>query len=116
MALFISFFTVQYFWQHCNKKFLAAKVAVAYVILRPNLSFDYFKLLQLHIGLFRDRFRHVFLMLNFREYIDGVLKTEVNFEFLLNLFASEIDTIHKFYIDEYHQKMIDKHLINLKII
>ena len=64
----------------------------------------------------RDRFRHVFSRLNFREYIDGVLKTAVNFEFLLNLFVSEIDTICKFFINEYHQKMIDKHLINLKII
>ena len=35
--------------------FLAAKVAVAYVILRPNLSFDYFKLLQLHICLLAYR-------------------------------------------------------------
>ena len=64
----------------------------------------------------RDRSRLVILGLNSKEYIDGVLKSRVNFEFLINLFISENDRIHKFFMDEYHRKMIDKHLINLKII
>ena len=64
----------------------------------------------------RDRFRVVILKLNSKEYIDGVLKSRVNFEFLINLFISENDRIHKFFMDECHRKMIDKHLINLKII
>ena len=42
----------------------------------------------------RDRFRVVILKLNFKEYIDGVLKSKVNFEFLVNLFISENDRIH----------------------
>ena len=42
----------------------------------------------------RDRFRVVILKLNSKEYIDGVLKSKVNFEFLLNLFVSENDRIH----------------------
>ena len=43
---------------------------------------------------FRDRFRVVILKLNSKEYIDGVLKSKVNFEFLVNLFVSENDRIH----------------------
>ena len=65
---------------------------------------------------FRDRFRRVFSRLNFRQHIDGVLETNVNFEFLANLFISENDTIGKFFIDEYHQKVKNIHLIDLKII
>ena len=42
----------------------------------------------------RDRFRVVILKLNSKEYIDGVLKSKVNFEFLVNLFVSENDRIH----------------------
>ena len=42
----------------------------------------------------RDRFRVVILKLNSKEYIDGVLKSKVNFEFLVNLFISENDRIH----------------------
>ena len=42
----------------------------------------------------RDRSRVVILKLNFKEYIDGVLKSKVNFEFLVNLFVSENDRIH----------------------
>ena len=64
----------------------------------------------------RDRFRVVILKLNSKEYIDGILKSKVNFKFLVNLFVSEHDRIHWFLMDEYHQKMIDKHLNNLKII
>ena len=43
---------------------------------------------------FRDRFRVVILKLNSKEYVDGVLKSKVNFEFLVNLFVSENDRIH----------------------
>ena len=43
---------------------------------------------------YRDRFRVVILKLNSKEYIDGVLKSKVNFEFLVNLFVSENDRIH----------------------
>ena len=64
----------------------------------------------------RERLRLVILKLNFWEYIDGVLKIKVNFGTLMNLFISEIDTICKLFIDEYLQNMIDKHLIDLKII
>ena len=64
----------------------------------------------------RDRFRVVILKLNSKEYIDGILKSKVNFKFLVNLFVSEHDRIHWFLMDQYHQKMIDKHLNNLKII
>ena len=48
---------------------------------------------QIMIG-FRDRFRVVILKLNSKKYIDGVLKSKVNFEFLVNLFVSENDRIH----------------------
>ena len=41
----------------------------------------------------RDRFRVVILKLNSKEYKDGVLKSKVNFEFLVNLFVSENDRI-----------------------
>ena len=42
----------------------------------------------------RDRFRVVILELIPKKYIDGVLKSKVNFEFLVNLFVSENDRIH----------------------
>ena len=42
----------------------------------------------------RDRLRVVILKINSKEYIDGVLKSKVNFEFLVNLFVSENDRIH----------------------
>ena len=42
----------------------------------------------------RDRFRVVILKLNSKKYIDGILKSKVNFEFLVNLFVSENDRIH----------------------
>ena len=47
-----------------------------------------------YISTYRDRFRVVILKLNSKEYIDGVLKSKVNFEFLVNLFVSENDRIH----------------------
>ena len=52
-----------------------------------------------HICRSRDRFRVVILKLNSKEYIDGVLKSKVNFEFLVNLFISENDRNHMFFID-----------------
>ena len=72
--------------------------------------------IQVQCGSNRDRFRVVILGLISKEYIDGILKSKVNFEFLINLFISENDRIYKFFMDIYHQKMIDTHLINLQII
>ena len=80
------------------------------------LAFLYTPLKIMMRYLSRDRFRVVISKLNSKEYIDGVLKSKVNFEFLINLYISENDRIHKFFMDEYHQKMIETQLINLKII